>query len=77
MAQEKSVKSSHSEERKASYNTLNRREQHRTTTEWKMATEKKRGVKKHSNAKDPYKSAKNNTVTKDRQLDGRIPQQSP
>ena len=42
-----------------------------------MVTEKKREVKKHSNANEPYESAKKNTVTKDRQLGGTIPQQSP
>ena len=42
-----------------------------------MATEKKREEKKHSNAKEPYESVKKNTVTKDRQLGGTIPQQSP
>ena len=41
-----------------------------------MATEKEREVKKHSNANEPS-SAKKNTVTKDRQLGGTIPQQSP
>ena len=78
MVQEKSVKKSESEERKEPYNTLNKREQHRTTTEWKKTvTEKKREEKKHSNTKEPYESAKKNTVTKDRQLGGTIPQQSP
>ena len=42
-----------------------------------MATEKKREVKKHSNANEPYITAKKNTVTKDRKLGGTIPQQSP
>ena len=58
MAQERGVKRSESEERKEPYNILNRSEQHRTTTEWKMVTEKKREEKKHSNAKEPYESAK-------------------
>ena len=78
MAQERGVKRSESEERKEPYNILNRSEQHRTTTEWKMVTEKKREEKKHSNAKEPYESAKKKKkVTKDRQLGGTIPQQSP
>ena len=44
-----------------------------------MAKEIKREKKKHSNAKEPYKSGKKNptTVTKDRQLGERRPQQSP
>ena len=55
----KSVKKAHSEDRKELYNTLNRTE-HTTSknTEWKMATENKREEKKHSIAKEPYKSAK-------------------
>ena len=57
MAQERGVKRSESEERKEPYKTLNRSEQHRTTTEWEMVTEKKREEKKHSNAKEPYESA--------------------
>ena len=77
MVQEKSVIKSESEERKEPYNTLNKREQYRTTTEWKMVTETKREEKKHSNTKEPYESAKKNTVTKDRHFGGTIPQQSP
>ena len=46
MAQEKSVKKSHSKERRKPYNTLNRTEQHQRRTEWKMATEKKGEMKK-------------------------------
>ena len=42
-----------------------------------MVTEEKREEKKHSYAKELYKSGKKNTVTKDRQLGGTIPQQSP
>ena len=63
-----------SEERKEPYNTLNI-----TNKSWvKTATEKKREERKHSNAKKPYKSGKQdnnkkqnkkkqNTVSKDRQ----------
>ena len=62
MAQERGVKRSESEERKEPYNILNRSEQHRTTTEWKMVTEKKkREAKKYSNANEPYESAKKNS----------------
>ena len=45
MAQEKSVKKSHSKERRKPYNTLNRTEHHQKRTEWKMATEKKGEIK--------------------------------
>ena len=54
--------------------------QERTTwnNNWvKNGDRKKREVKKYSNANEPYESAKKNTVTKDRQLGGTIPQQSP
>ena len=56
--------------------TLNRTEQHQASTEGIVATEKKREERKRSNTKDPYDSAKKNTVTKDKQLGGR-PQQCP
>ena len=42
-----------------------------------MVTEKKRELKKYSNANEPYESAERNTVTRGRQLGGTIPQQSP
>ena len=44
-----------------------------------MAKEMKSEKNKHSNAKEPYKSSKKKptTVTKDRQLGDRRPQQSP
>ena len=53
-----------------------RTEQHRARTERIVTTGNKREEKKRSNAKDPYNSAKKNTVIKDKQLHGR-PQQCP
>ena len=43
--------------------SLNRTEQHRARIERIVATGNKRQEKKRSNAKDPHKSAKNNTVS--------------
>ena len=46
MAQEREVKKKlESEERKDPYNTLNRSEQHRTTTEWKNGDRREKGRK--------------------------------
>ena len=63
-------------ERSPTHPKQNRTEQHQASTEGIVATEKKRDERKRSNAKDPYNSAKKNTVTKDKQLGGR-PQQCP
>ena len=64
------------EKRERSPTHLNRTVQHRARTERIVATEKKGEEKKHSNAKDPSNSAKNNAVTKDKQLVGRPQQMS-
>ena len=61
-------------ERSPTHPKQNRTEQHQASTEGIVATEKKREERKRSNTKDPYDSAKKNTVTKDKQLGGR-PQQ--
>jgi len=70
----------HSEERKQPYNTLNRTENTVQELSEKMATEKKRAEKKHSNEelyKSGKKKKKKKRVTKDRQSGQRRPQQSP
>ena len=79
MALKKSVKCLLSEEGKEPYNTLNRTENTVQELSEKMATEKKRAEKKHSN-EELYKSGKKEEkkrVTKDRQSGQRRPQQSP
>ena len=83
MAQERGVKRSESEERKEPYNILNRSEQHRTTTEWKMVTETNREEQKPSHANEPYESAKKKkkkslrTDSLEEQYLSKVPKRSP